>query len=292
MSWSDRYSTWAATAPAARPGCRARPAPAPPSRPGAARAGPGRWTAALQPGEAGRACGRYWRASAWISQRGLMRTPFTSSAAVLLDCRPSRRRSALRVRPAMPCGSATTAGVPSGAVTAAATRKPSGRRLVTQGMRPSSTPVVAILARRDLQRLDAAENFMALDSAVAPASSPRSSGPVQSRASAWFGLCSRYSMKTRWPQATKAAATECSASRDTASMASPASLPSRPPWLAGTPSRNTPASASLGRTEAGSSAPSSSAWAWASSQSRSSAGSQERAPVSRLRRRHCLGLQA
>ena len=209
-----------------------------------------------------------------------MRTPFTSSAAVLLDCRPSRRRSALRVRPAMPCGSATTAGVPSGAVTAAATRKPSGRRLVTQGMRPSSTQSSPSWRAEICSDSMPLRNFMALDSAVAPASSPRSSGPVQSRASAWFGLCSRYSMKTRWPQATKAAATECSASCDTASMASPASLPSRPPWLAGTPSRNTPASASLGRTEAGSSAPSSSAWACASSQSRSSAGSQERAPVS------------
>ena len=49
---------------------------------------------------------------------------------------------------------------------------------------------------------------MALDSPVAPASSPLSSAGNRRSRRAWLGLCSKYSMKARWPQQTNAAARE------------------------------------------------------------------------------------
>ncbi len=240
------------------------------------------------PAKAGRACGRYWRASGWINHCGSMRTPRTSSAAVLLDCSASSSRSALRVRPSISCGRATTAGVPSGAETAAATRKPCLRRLVTHGMRPSSTQCAPSWRAPICSDSMPLRNFMAFDSAVAPATSPASKGASQACDKAALGLRSRYSMKTRWPQATKAAATECSATRDTASMASPMSVPGAPPCAAGTPRRNTPAAANCGRTSAASWLPSSSAPAWVSSQAVSpgdSRGSGCRAVIARRSRR-------
>ena len=46
---------------------------------------------------------------------------------------------------------------------------------------------------------------------VAQGGSPASSGAIQASANTVFGLRSRYSMKTRWLQATKALATDRSA---------------------------------------------------------------------------------
>ncbi|KAG1312709.1 hypothetical protein G6F63_016248 [Rhizopus arrhizus] len=96
-------------------------------------------------------------------------------------------------------------------------------------MRPSSThwpsACRALICRDSMPD----RNFMALDSAVAPACSPASSGLIQALAKAVFGLRSRYSMKTRWLQATKALATDRSATWDTASIASPLSVPGKPP---------------------------------------------------------------
>ena len=51
-------------------------------------------------------------------------------------------------------------------------------------------------------------NFIALDKPVAPASLPASRPGSARSARPVLGLCSRYSMKARWPQNTKAAVSE------------------------------------------------------------------------------------
>ena len=95
---------------------------------------------------------------------------------------------------------------------------------------------------------------MALDSPVAPATRPSSrSGSSRARNSR-FGLCSRYSMKVRWPQNTKPAVSERSETRAISATASVTSPPA-PPSAFGTPARNNPAAARRGSSAALSAVP-------------------------------------
>jgi hypothetical protein len=55
------------------------------------------------------------------------------------------------------------------------------------------------------------KNFIAFDKPVAPARSPLTNLAIQRSANTSFGLCSKYSMKVRWPQNTNAAVSEYSA---------------------------------------------------------------------------------
>ncbi|MCY1558018.1 hypothetical protein D9M68_949170 [compost metagenome] len=108
---------------------------------------------------------------------------------------------------------------------------------------------------------------MALDSPVAPANSPVNRRGSRRSRRGWLGLCSRYSMKARWPQQTKAAANERLAM---AAMASTASVtcPPVPPSAGSTPVRNSCDSAICASTCCGSHRPRSMASALASSQCR------------------------
>ncbi|MNE17481.1 hypothetical protein D3C80_1104640 [compost metagenome] len=217
-----------------------------------------------RPRNDGRTAGRNCLAFSCSSQSRLIGTCSKPKAAVLLDCRPSSCRSSERVSPAALSGMARTNGEAPSSSIAAATTKPPLRRLVTQCRRPAR--VQPRSSRRPLTCSASIPEryFMALDSPVAPASWPLSrSGSRRSR-SPPLGLCSRYSIKARWPQNTKAAAREWLATLATVSTAS-ATVPPLPPRASSIPTRSTCAAASCPSTACGSPWPWSRASAWASS---------------------------
>ena len=223
--------------------------------------------------KAGRTLGRNVRAFSCSSHSRPSSTWWNASAAVLLDCSPISCKSSERSSPCASDGMATTNGASSASPSmAAATTKPLLRRLVTQCSRPSSCHPPRLWRPRTCRLSMPERNFMALDSPVAPASSPVNRRGNRRSRSGWLGLCSRYSMKARWPQQTNAAANERLAM---AAIASTASLtcPPVPPWAGSTPTRSTCASAMCARTRCGSHTPWSIASALASSHCRNAGSS-------------------
>ena len=205
------------------------------------------------PRNEGRTCGSQAGALSLMMSAAGMCTCVSLTEAVLLPRRAIRSRSSLRCTPGVPLSKATMAGgAPSLGATAAAATKPALRKFVTQARPPSTskpslwrTPVICSCSMPD-------KNFMAFDRPLAPACVPASRPGKRRSASARFSLCSRNSMKQRWPQKTKAAVTDCSATLAMASMASRTSPPA-PPCSCGTPMASSWSPARAGSTVSASS---------------------------------------
>ncbi len=190
-----------------------------------------------------------------------------SRAAVLLHCRPSRRRSAERCKPARPSGIARTKGLPpSPCSIAAATTKSPLRRLVTHGRRPSRRqPVLRV--RHHLQRLDPGKELhRAGRRPVAPAGGRPAGRRAGVGAVPWLGHLQQVLDEGALAPEDERRGQRAPPLRPGRSTAS-ASAPPAPPRRSSTATPSTPAAARRGSSAAGSASPRSRASAWRSSQS-------------------------